>query len=137
VRNEEVVTTRVKELLSLRGFRAEVVNMAVSSYNLSQEVASLRHEGIRYQPDWVVVDMCWNDINDKTGVKVSADGWLISQGASEKTGLQRYFDSELVYELRNIMKKSRLASLLRSLRARANSRPPCFQTSIPDSGPVF
>ena len=109
VRNEEVVTARVKDLLALRGIRAEVINTAVPSYNLSQEVAFLRHEGIRYQPDWVVVGMCWNDINDKTCVKVSADGWLISRGASEKTGLQRYFDSELVYELRNIMKKSRLA----------------------------
>lgn len=107
VESGQEVTARVKEMLARQGVEAEVINSAVPSYNTQQEVAFLRTQGVRYKPDWVIVGMCWNDINDKTGVQVSSDGQLISVGeVQRKAG---FLNSPEGYALRNFIKESRLA----------------------------
>jgi len=105
VESGQEVTARVKEMLARQGIEAEVINSGVPSYNTQQEVDFLRHQGVRYKPDWVIVGMCWNDINDKTGVQVSSDGQLISIGGHRKTG---FLNSPNGYSLRNLIKESRL-----------------------------
>lgn len=108
VREEEVVTARVKTLLASRGIKAEVINTAVPSYNTEQEVDFLRLEGIRYEPDWVILGMCWNDINDKSEVTVNSDGFLVSPGETARGPSRKYLVPQQAYDLRNLLKRSRL-----------------------------
>ena len=74
VRDEEVVTSRVAQLLGAQGVAPEVINASVPAYNTEQEVTLLEREGLRYRPDWVIVGVCWNDLSDKSHVRVSQDG---------------------------------------------------------------
>ena len=41
----------------------EVLNTAVPGYNTVMEVAMLRHKGLRYQPDFVILGFSGNDMN--------------------------------------------------------------------------
>lgn len=77
VRDDEMVTERVRALLAGAGVPVETVNTAITSYNTEQEVTYYKQEGHRYDPDVVVVGVCWNDINDKSDVRVDADGNLV------------------------------------------------------------
>jgi lysophospholipase L1-like esterase len=108
VRQGEDVGSRVAAHLKGRGVLAEVINAGVPSYNTEQEVTYYLSEGHRYDPDWVVVGFCWNDINDKSGVVVTPDGWLVTGVQEEPTALERLGESPRGYALRNLFKQSRL-----------------------------
>jgi lysophospholipase L1-like esterase len=47
--------------LQARGVPAEVMNFAVSGYNTLQEVETLKHKGLDYRPDLVLLAYCLND----------------------------------------------------------------------------
>lgn len=106
VRDDEVVSERVGALLAAAGVSVETVNTAISSYNTEQEVTFYEHEGHRYDPDVVVVGVCWNDINDKSNVRVDTVGNLVDADAAEAAPTEAPSSNE--YELRNILKRSRL-----------------------------
>jgi lysophospholipase L1-like esterase len=54
---------RVSEVLESRlGPRAQVVNLGVSGYSTDQELLMLESEGMKYQPDLVVLFLYYNDI---------------------------------------------------------------------------
>jgi lysophospholipase L1-like esterase len=108
VNEEERVSERVKNLLEQRGITAEVINTGVPAYNTAQEAAFLSTEGIRYDPDWVIVGMCWNDIVQKQGVKLSSEGWMGQAGGNEKSLFVRWRESPTGYAVRNALKHSRL-----------------------------
>lgn len=109
---------KTAQLLAKQGIHTENINSAVPSYNSEQEVTFLRNEGFRYQPDWVVVGICWNDINEKSGVRVSRNGSLIEETSDDSSATGRLWDSRIGFELRNIVKRSRLLySAMRGLRA--------------------
>jgi lysophospholipase L1-like esterase len=111
VNDAEVVTERVHELLRGRGMATEVINSAVPSYNMRQEVTFLETEGMRYSPDWVVVGVCWNDIGDKSAVRVDAAGRLTTIDArpdGTEPVQAEMSESPLGYEIRNVIKRSRL-----------------------------
>ena len=109
VAESEAVGERLASRLSARGVPAEVINSAVPSYNVEQEVAYLVTEGGKYRPDWVILAVCWNDINEKTGVRVTPDGWLAT-GSEQAAGgpLVSLAESPEGYALRNAIKRSRL-----------------------------
>ena len=107
VREEEAVGSKVASLLKERGVAAEVINAGVPAYNSEQEVAYLETEGVSYNPDWVILGFCWNDINNQVGVRVSRDGWLTDEGVRPST-LARIGESEIGYRLRNWLKSSRM-----------------------------
>lgn len=118
VDEREGFTQRTVELLSKRGLRIESINSAVPSYNSEQEITFLAKEGVRYQPDWVVVGICWNDINEKSGVRVSRNGSLIEEASDDASIAGRLWDSRIGFELRNVVKRSRLLySAMRGFRA--------------------
>jgi lysophospholipase L1-like esterase len=125
VRDSEVVTERVRSLLRQQGVDVEIVNTAVPSYNTEQEVASFERDGQRYRPDWVVVGVCWNDINDKSDVRVNANGELVDAAAAGTESEATFASSPTGYALRNALKRSRLlyASMER-WRAFSASRTP-------------
>ena len=43
---------------------ADAVNLGVNGYSTVQESIRLETEGLRYEPDWVVVAFCHNDLED-------------------------------------------------------------------------
>ncbi len=108
VRDDEVVTERVRALLAGGGIDVEVVNTAVPSYNTEQEVTSYELQGRRYRPDWIVVGVCWNDINDKSDVRVTASGELVDAHAASANTTAELRSSPTGYALRNALKRSRL-----------------------------
>lgn len=108
VDDAEVVTARVASLLNDGAVPAEVINSSVPAYNTEQEVAYLESAGVRYAPDWVVVGVCWNDINDKSGARVSPEGGLISEADGARRPLADVTESGFAYTVRNTLKRSRL-----------------------------
>jgi hypothetical protein len=56
----------------------------------------------------VIVGVCWNDINDKSDVQVSPEGWLIASGERGAAPLTSLTESGSAYALRNALKRSRL-----------------------------
>ncbi len=106
VNDDEVVTERVGALLGAAGIPTETINTAIASYNTEQEVTFYEREGRRYDPDVVVVGVCWNDINDKSNVQVDANGNLVDADAATSPATAAAGATE--YELRNILKRSRL-----------------------------
>ena len=106
---QNIAATRVEQLLNDKRIPSEIVNSSVPSYNTRQEVAYLEHEGTRYDPDWVIVGFYWNDINTKSGVRVSSDGLLMDEDTneSELSFSTRLWISELGYSIRNAIKTIR------------------------------
>ncbi len=107
---DDVVTSKLQALLRKQGREAEVINAGVPSYNTGQEIAFLESQGIRYNPDWVILGFYWNDVSEKSSVKVSRDGWLVESGFKEEniSALKRFWVSEKGYLFRNMIKQSRL-----------------------------
>jgi hypothetical protein len=106
VRDEEVVSERVRTLLAADGVPTETVNTAVASYNTEQEVTFYEREGRRYRSRRGRGGVCWNDLNDKSNVRVDANGNLVdaergSAAAADAAGRRDF-------ELRNALKRSRL-----------------------------
>lgn len=108
VEESDSVGARLTARLAARGLRAEVINTGVPSYNVEQEVGYLAAEGARYRPDWVLLAVCWNDINEKSSVRVTSDGWLATAGDQEAGPLVTLMETPTGYALRNVIKRSRL-----------------------------
>ncbi|MBW2493642.1 MAG: SGNH/GDSL hydrolase family protein [Deltaproteobacteria bacterium] len=60
-RYEELFTAKIESALREEGIAAEVLNFGVSGYNTRQEVATLKHKALRFDPDLVVLSYCLND----------------------------------------------------------------------------
>lgn len=101
-----VVATLMKE----NGWPTEVINAGVPAYNTEQEVVYLEQNGVLYQPDWVILQVCWNDIADKSEVRVNPLGSLVLPGEqdSHRRAQTSFWESEHGYDLRNLLKRSRL-----------------------------
>src|SRR5439155_2090482 len=97
VADGEDLGSRLVAQLKPTNVSAEVVNTGVPSYNSEQEVAFLERDGLRYHPDWVVVGVCWNDINEKSGVIVNPEGWLVEEGAVPSVKPSGWSESEACY----------------------------------------
>ncbi|MBI3769550.1 MAG: SGNH/GDSL hydrolase family protein [Deltaproteobacteria bacterium] len=129
VRDDEVTAARVAASLDHHGIRNEVINTAVPSYNMRQEVTLLERDGIRYKPDWVVVCVCWNDLADKSRVRVDDHGQLTDDPTATEPLSVRLSESPFGYAARNVLKESRaLYGGLEGWRALMSLRTPDPQT---------
>jgi len=54
-RYEDIFPPVLEKLLTERGLKSEVINLAVSGYNTQQEVEMLTEKGLRYHPDLVLL----------------------------------------------------------------------------------
>jgi lysophospholipase L1-like esterase len=54
-RYEDIFPPLLEKLLTEKGLKAEVINLAVSGYNTQQEVEMLAEKGLRYRPDLVLL----------------------------------------------------------------------------------
>ncbi len=61
VNDDEIYTERLESKLP----DTEVINLGVTAYNLRKEFNYLKHEGLKYHPDMVIVGFCLNDICPK------------------------------------------------------------------------
>lgn len=116
--------TELSELVS--DTRIEVLNLSVSGYETTQEVAFLREKGLDLEPDLVLVSFCLNDF-DRDSVMLhrfeELDGWqaMRSRGQQALSGLQA---------------TSHLARLLSTVRFRADTKPSSTPSEGPTSSPV-
>lgn len=79
VRQEHTYAAVLERFLNANGLRAEVINAGVSGFGTAEQVAYLESEGVKWQPDAVVVGFFANDYEDnlKAGLfQLEADGSL-------------------------------------------------------------
>lgn len=116
---DKTYVARLEELFGTGGATVQAINAAVPSYNTSQEVAYLGRDGVKFQPDIVVVGFHWNDINDKVGVTVDDQGRLVSLVNKDKpvSWTTKIWSSEFGYDVRNGIKRVRFVfGSMRALR---------------------
>lgn len=117
VPQDQIFTSRLEELLASRLRRkVRLINGGVGGYNTVQETAFLKHEGITYEPDLVMLTYVENDIEETPsqfsfGVRPPPQ----SLTAMIMTKLQRAWLYRLVYHMR-------LYGLQRDGNDRANDR---------------
>ena len=61
---DQIVGAKLEAELRRRGVNAEVISLAYSAWGTDQEVEALEREGMRYQPDVVILHFCGNDLVD-------------------------------------------------------------------------
>ncbi len=66
-----------------KGKRWEVINSGVSDYNTWAEVLTLRHKGLKYRPDIVILGMCSNDLDIPV--------YAMHKGLPDKRLIDKYF----------------------------------------------
>jgi lysophospholipase L1-like esterase len=132
VGDRDTVTEQLASALAGEGVRTEVINAGVPAYNSEQEIAYLLDQGLGYDPDWVVLGFCWNDIAEKVGVEIGASGELRSPGEIDDGSV---VDGPAGYAVRNVIKRSRLLyNAVRGWRAlRARAAPPDRATAMRQS----
>jgi hypothetical protein len=64
VRQEATFSAVLERYLTSRGQKAEVINAGVSGFSTAEELAFLENEGVKYQPDIVVLGFYANDYVD-------------------------------------------------------------------------
>lgn len=78
VRQDRTYAEVVERSLARRGVDAKVLNTGVSGFGTAEQLAFLESEGLRYQPDFVLVGFFANDFDDnvKAGLFNVEDGQL-------------------------------------------------------------
>lgn len=78
VRQDRTFSEVLERYLSAQGITAQVLNSGISGFGTAEQLAFLENEGIRYDPDFVVVGFYGNDFADniKAGLFALQDGNL-------------------------------------------------------------
>lgn len=81
VAQEETYSAVLERELKKQGMKAEVINAGVSGFSNAEELVFLEQEGVRYQPDVVVLGYYGNDFLDnvQTGLFGLSEGKLVVQ----------------------------------------------------------
>ncbi|NBR86425.1 MAG: hypothetical protein EBT61_13115 [Verrucomicrobia bacterium] len=64
VRQEHTFAMVLERFLNAQGLRAEVINAGISGFGTAEEVAYLESEGVKWEPDAVVLGFFANDYED-------------------------------------------------------------------------
>jgi hypothetical protein len=87
---EDTFLTRMEKQLRAAGLNVQVVNLAVSGHGNAEELLMLQHEGLKYQPDLVL--LCWHrsDLTDnvRSGLFELKDGQLKPKNPAYLPGVQ-------------------------------------------------
>ncbi|MEW6676504.1 MAG: GDSL-type esterase/lipase family protein [Pseudomonadota bacterium] len=90
VRQSATYAETLGRYLSKRQHKVEVLNAGVSGFGTAEQLAYLENEGLRYQPDVVVVGFFSNDYEDnfKSGLfELGADGVLVAKKTEHIPGV--------------------------------------------------
>lgn len=82
VRQNYTFSAIMEKYLKTNGYNVEVINAGVSGFSTTEELLFLENEGIKYNPDFVVLGFYANDFQDniKTGLfKLDEEGSLVIQ----------------------------------------------------------
>lgn len=85
VRQEFTFSAVIEHYLNARGYQTEVLNTGVSGFSTAEQLAFFENEGVKYDPDFVVIGFYANDFEDniKAGLyRLDESGAL----SVEKTG---------------------------------------------------
>jgi hypothetical protein len=99
VRQDFTYSAVIEKDLSSRGYKVEVLNTGVSGFSTAEELAFLENEGVKYDPDVVVLGFYANDYEDniKAGLfRLSKDGRLRT---AKRTHLPGIRTQDLIYSL--------------------------------------
>ena len=79
VRQGHTFSAAIERFLNSRGIDAEVLNAGISGFGTAEELVFLESEGVRYQPDIVVLGFFANDLEDniKAGLFKLQKGKLV------------------------------------------------------------
>jgi len=79
VRQSQTFSAIIERYLNVRGVDAEVLNTGISGFSTAEEFVFLTNEGIRYDPDVVVLGFYANDFEDnvKAGLYKLVSGQLV------------------------------------------------------------
>jgi hypothetical protein len=64
VKQDETYSAVLERYLEKHGVRAEVLNTGMSGNSTAEELVFLEQEGVKYEPDFVVLGFYWNDLED-------------------------------------------------------------------------
>jgi len=64
VNKEDLYLTILEKKLNDEGYTAEVINLGVSGFSNAEELITLENEGMRYEPDLVVLAFYQNDLKE-------------------------------------------------------------------------
>ena len=89
VRQEATFSSVLGEQLRASGLDAEVLNTGISGFSTAEELMFLKHEGMKYHPDAVIVAFYGNDFEDniKSGLYRLDAGKLIVQKTQHTPGV--------------------------------------------------
>jgi lysophospholipase L1-like esterase len=91
VRQDATFSAVVEKYLEKHGQHAEVLNTGVSGFGTAEELAFLENEGIKYDPDAVILAFSGNDFEDNIKAalyRLNADGSLSIQNREHIPGVR-------------------------------------------------
>jgi hypothetical protein len=79
VRQDQTFSAVAERYMEREGIDAEVINAGVSGFSVAEALVFLENEGVKYQPDFVVLGLFANDLVDniKAGIFASTEDGLI------------------------------------------------------------
>ena len=88
-RQERTFSALLERRLRALGQPAEVLNCGVSGFGTAEQLAFFENEGVKYQPDVVVLAWFTNDADDsvKTGLFAVRDGKLVEEKHEHQPGV--------------------------------------------------
>lgn len=89
VRQDETFSAVLETVLRDSGSNAEVINAGISGFGTAEQLVYLEQEGLRYEPDVVVVGFYGNDFADniKSGLFALEDGELVVRKTEHLPGV--------------------------------------------------
>lgn len=92
VRQEQTFAELIEDLLRAKGVDAQSLNAGVSGFSTAEELVFLENEGIKYDPDFVVVGFYANDFEDniKSSLFRLEDGQLIIDDPEHTPGIRTH-----------------------------------------------
>lgn len=89
VRQHRTFSAIMERYLNANNLKAEVINAGVSGFSTAEELVFLENEGIKYQPDVVVLGFYKNDFSDNTkaGIFSIKDDELVVKKYTHQPGI--------------------------------------------------
>lgn len=119
---EKIYTRILEERLLNHGYNVEVINMAYGGCGTDQELEILKNEGLKYNPNLIIVQFCTNDITENSYFHRALDkeeGWVqyidwkpFYYGLDDKNTLYKknnpYFTLKSKDRIKNFMYRSEI-----------------------------
>lgn len=111
--HEQTFPYLIESILEDRlGFEVETVNAGVGGYSAWQEYAYLTTEGIKYEPDLIIVSFVLNDVTEKFGLVRfggRGEGWQLQHAVSGD--VERFLkQSSVVYLVSQLIARGRFGA---------------------------